>query len=168
MTATDKNDIQGDFCSMLFCVLSRSDRRLSDGRLTLLFGRPVARYYVKKHPLEGLAFSGCCDKGPGVFRRSFLMVDAYVGLSADHMLIFGAAGTVLILCVYAVICYFAGAYFIRKGVYTLSEKESAVYHRNHRLKRNCAVVALAFYMFARRRPRCFFTSKKERSDDMGC
>lgn len=72
MTATDKNDIQGDFCSMLFCVLSRSDRRLSDGRLTLLFGRPIDHYYVKKNPLEDIAFSGCCDKGAGVFRRPFL------------------------------------------------------------------------------------------------
>lgn len=79
------------------------------------------------------------------FTLPFLMVDAYVGLSADHMLMFGAAGAVLILCIYGVICYFAGAYFIRKGVYTLSEKELAVYHRNHRLKKKYAIVLILVF-----------------------
>ena len=68
------------------------------------------------------------------FTSPLLLVDAYVGLSADNMFIFGAAGAGIFLLIYAAVCYFLNASFIKKGVYTLNEKEAAIYQHNHRLK----------------------------------
>lgn len=73
------------------------------------------------------------------FTAPLLLVDAYMGLSADSMLLFGVIGAVAFLAVYAIICYFLNASFVKKGIYVLSEKESEVYYHNHRLKRICAI-----------------------------
>lgn len=68
------------------------------------------------------------------------LVDAYMGLGSDSLLIWGAMGAAAFLLIYAVVLYFLNASFLKKDVYSLSEKEAAVYRRNHKLKRTCAII----------------------------
>jgi hypothetical protein len=49
-------------------------------------------------------------------------------------------GAATLLVIYVVVLYFLNASLLRKGVYSLSERESTIYHRNHTLKRICAIV----------------------------
>lgn len=77
------------------------------------------------------------------FSFPLILADAGMGLSARSLLLWGTAGAAVFLLLYAVVLYFVNASLIRKGVYTLSERESAVYRRNHNLKRGCAAVLLA-------------------------
>lgn len=74
------------------------------------------------------------------FTFPLILVDAYMGLGSDSLLILGALGTVAFLLIYAIVLYFLNASLIKKGAYSLSEKESAIYHHNHKLKRICAIV----------------------------
>ena len=74
------------------------------------------------------------------FTFPLILVDAYMGLGSDSLLILGAMGAAAFLLLYAVVLYFLNASFLRKGVYTLSERESVVYHHNHKLKRTCTIV----------------------------
>lgn len=68
------------------------------------------------------------------------LVDAYMGLGSDSLLIWGSMGAAAFLLIYAVVLYFLNASFLKKDVYSLSEKEAAVYRRNHKLKRTCAII----------------------------
>ena len=77
------------------------------------------------------------------FTLPLLLADAYVGLSPDSLLLWGAVGAAALLLVYAVVLYFLHASLLKKGVYALPEKEAAVYYRNHKLKRTCAIVLAA-------------------------
>ena len=74
------------------------------------------------------------------FTFPLILVDAYMGLGSDSLLILGAMGAAAFLLLYAVVLYFLNASFLRKGVYTLPERESVVYHHNHKLKRTCIIV----------------------------
>ena len=74
------------------------------------------------------------------FTFPLILVDAYMGLGSDSLLILGAMGAAAFLLLYAVVLYFLNASFLRKGVYTLPERESVVYHHNHKLKRTCTIV----------------------------
>ena len=74
------------------------------------------------------------------FTLPLLLADANMGLALDSVLLWGSVGAAGFLPVYAVVLYFLHASFLRKGVYALSEKETAVYYRNHKLKRSCAIV----------------------------
>lgn len=74
------------------------------------------------------------------FTAPMLMADAYVGLSMDSMLILGAIGAAVLLLVYLIVCYFLNAALLKKGVYSLEEREREVYNQNHRLKKRCAAV----------------------------
>ena len=74
------------------------------------------------------------------FTFPLILVDAYMGLSSDRLLILGAMGAAAFLLLYAVVLYFLNASFLRKGIYTLPERESVVYHHNHKLKRTCTIV----------------------------
>lgn len=74
------------------------------------------------------------------FTFPLILVDAYMGLGSDSLLIWGSLGAAAFLLVYAVVLYFFNASLLKKGVYSLSEKEAAVYRRNHKLKRTCAIV----------------------------
>ena len=74
------------------------------------------------------------------FTFPLILVDAYMGLGSDSLLIWGAMGAAAFLLIYAVVLYFLNASLLRKGVYSLSERESAVYFHNHKLKRTCAIV----------------------------
>ena len=71
-----------------------------------------------------------------------LPYDTYLGIEAYTLFTCGAVLAAAALLVFAVVCWFLNASFIKKGVFTLSEKEAAVYIRNHILKRNCALVLI--------------------------
>ena len=74
------------------------------------------------------------------FTFPLILVDAYMGLGSDSLLIWGAIGAAAFLLIYTIVLYFLNASFLKKDMYSLSEKEAAVYHRNHKLKRTCAIV----------------------------
>ena len=81
------------------------------------------------------------------FTFPLILVDAYMGLGSDSLLIWGALGTAVFLLIYSVVLYFLNASFLKKSIYRLSEKEYSVYCYNHKLKRTCAIflaVLLAF------------------------
>ena len=71
--------------------------------------------------------------------------DAYQGLRAESWFGYGILTSAAALMLVAVVCHFLNASLLKKGVYTLSEKEAAVYHHNHRLKRICAIALLAVF-----------------------
>ena len=88
------------------------------------------------------------------FTLPLMLVDAFMGLGLDSLLLFGIPGMVLFLLVYAIICWNLNGSYIRKGVYSLGEKESEKYWHNHNLKRMCVVgcaialaCTLAFHAF---------------------
>ena len=74
------------------------------------------------------------------FTLPLVLVDAYMGLGSDSLLICGTIGASTFLLIYAVVLYFLNASLLKKGVYGLSEQEEAIYHPNHKLKRTCAIV----------------------------
>ena len=73
------------------------------------------------------------------FTCPLVLVDAYMGLGADSLLLFGLPGAAVFLLVYAVVLYFLNARLYRTDAYRLSEQKAAVYFHNHKLKRKCAV-----------------------------
>ena len=73
------------------------------------------------------------------FTFPLVLVDAYMGLGSDSLLIFGLTGAALFLLTYAVALYFLNARLYRTDAYRLNEREASVYHRNHKLKRKCAI-----------------------------
>jgi len=79
----------------------------------------------------------------GGFTAPLILVDAYLGLGADSLLLWGSIGAATFLLLYAVILYAVNASLLKRGVFTLSEKEAELYHHNHRLKRICALVLFA-------------------------
>lgn len=95
------------------------------------FKRKVINFAEKSIGLT-LAFIG--------FTLPLISVDAYMGLGSDSLLILGTMGASAFLLIYAVVLYFLNASLLKKDVYGLSEKEEAVYYRNHKLKRICAIV----------------------------
>jgi len=83
------------------------------------------------------------------FTFPWISMDAYVGLNADSMLLYGALSMVAFLMAYAVVLYFVNASLLKKEVYSLSEMETVIYRHNHKLKARCAagfliVVAITF------------------------
>ena len=74
--------------------------------------------------------------------------DTYMGITAESWLLYGAlpygAGAAL-LC--AVVCCVLTQALQKKGVYTLAQKEKAVYEHNFKLKRSCAWVLLGLLFF---------------------
>lgn len=66
--------------------------------------------------------------------------NAYMGLSAHHMLLLGLIGAGVFLLIYVVVCFFLNASLIKKGTYLLTGKEAEIYHHNHTLKKNCGVI----------------------------
>lgn len=74
------------------------------------------------------------------FTFPLILVDAYMGLGSDSLLIWGSMGATVFLLIYAIALYFLNASLLKKGTYSLSDKEAANYHHNHKLKRTCAIV----------------------------
>lgn len=88
------------------------------------------------------------------FTFPLMLVDAFMGLGLDSLLLFGIPGMALFLLLYAIVCWKLNASHIRKGMYSLGEKESQKYWHNHNLKRRCVVgcaialaCTLAFHAF---------------------
>ena len=78
------------------------------------------------------------------FTIPLILPDAYMGINSDSMLILGTIGAAVLLLIYSVVLYFLNAFLLKKDVYSLSEKETAIYKRNHKLKRTCAIVLVVF------------------------
>ena len=73
------------------------------------------------------------------FTFPLIMVDAYFGLGTDSLLIWGSVGAAAFLLVYAIVLYFLNASLLKKGVYSLTEEETAVYYHNRKLKKRCTI-----------------------------
>ena len=67
------------------------------------------------------------------FTFPLILVDAYMGLGSDSLLIWGAMGAAAFLLIYAIVLYFLNASLLKKGTYSLSERESTIYQHNHKL-----------------------------------
>ena len=78
------------------------------------------------------------------FTFPLILVDAYMGLGSDSLLIWGAMGASAFLLFYAIVLYFLNASLLRKGVYSLSGQESVIHCHNHKLKRICSIVLVVF------------------------
>lgn len=77
------------------------------------------------------------------FTLPLLPVDAYLGLGADTLLLWGCMGMAAALVLYAVALYFVNGRLLKQERFRLPEREAAVYARRHRLKRYCALGLLA-------------------------
>ena len=66
-------------------------------------------------------------------------VDAYLGLGADTLLLWGSIGAVAFLLVYAIVLYIINGSLVKNGAYSMTEEELAVYQHNRKLKKRCAV-----------------------------
>lgn len=69
--------------------------------------------------------------------------DAYVGLSGTTWLAAGAAYGAIGFVLCAVFCFFFTSSLLKRGVYTLPEKEATIYQYNFKLKRRCALMLIA-------------------------
>jgi len=131
-------------CQAIFMnrsFLSVEDAGLEEQELSW-FKRSVIGLAQKSFGLT-IAFLG--------FAFPWISMDAYVGLNADSMLLYGALSMAAFLVVYAVVLYFVNASLLKNEVYCLSEKETVIYRHNHKLKAGCAagfliVIAITFFI----------------------
>lgn len=77
------------------------------------------------------------------FTFPLVLINAYLGLGADSMLLFGLIGMAAFLVIYAVVLWFVNARLIRNGVYVLSDKEAQAYQYNHKLQKILAIILVA-------------------------
>ncbi len=80
------------------------------------------------------------------FTSPLMLVDAYLGLSAGSLFLWGIIGAGLFLLIYAVVLYFFHASLIKNGSYPLDEQKLIKFHHNHKLLGRCALV-LALLLF---------------------
>ena len=73
------------------------------------------------------------------FTFPLILVDAYVGLGADSLLIWGGLGAALFLGIYISIVYFLLGAWVRKGIYPVAEKDIPRYTHNRNLKKKCGI-----------------------------
>lgn len=79
------------------------------------------------------------------FTFPLVLMDSFVGLSPDNMLLFGSLGAAAFLLLYALVCHVWDASLLRRGFFTLEQREEQRYWARHRLRRRCAggtVIAL--------------------------
>lgn len=69
-------------------------------------------------------------------------LDTYSGLSAESWLQYGILCGVLMFLVYVVFCFFWNAYLLKKGAYSIGEKDREVYQSNHNLALKCTSFTL--------------------------
>lgn len=81
------------------------------------------------------------------FTFPLILVEAYMGLGPDSLLIWGAIGASVFLTVYAIILYYLNGSLLKKGIYTLPDRELQIHHHNRRLKKKCSIV-LAILLIA--------------------
>ena len=70
------------------------------------------------------------------FTFPLVLVDAYMGLGADSMLLFGAIGAAAFLTVYGVACWLVREGMLRRGM-TAPVEEDARCRHNHGLQKKC-------------------------------
>lgn len=68
------------------------------------------------------------------FASPLVMMDAYVGVSADNMLIFGIIGVAIALAVYSVVCFFVNGRLLKNGVCRPDAETEEKYFCNRNLK----------------------------------
>ena len=74
------------------------------------------------------------------FTFPLIMVDdAYLGIEAVSLVILGSIGAAAFMLIYAVGLYFLNGSLLKKGVYTLPDKEMTSYSHNRKLKKKCAI-----------------------------
>ena len=84
------------------------------------------------------------------FTSPLAVVDAYMGLGTDSMLIYGITGSVIALVIYSAICFFINGRLIKNGVCYPDTKTEEKFFHNRNLKLNvCTTTAivLAFTIF---------------------
>ena len=119
-------------CQAVFvnnALFSLEDSGLDEGALSCFRKRVIS--LAEKSIGLTVAFLG--------YTLPLILVNADMGLASESLLLWGAVGAAAVLLVYAVVLYFLNASLLRKGVYALPEKEAAIYHRNHKLQRRCAI-----------------------------
>ena len=65
--------------------------------------------------------------------------DTYVGLNADYWFGYGAMIAAVALLIVGIVCFSLNASLLKSGTCTLAEKETQIYHHNHKLKKKCAI-----------------------------
>ncbi|MBQ7086696.1 MAG: helix-turn-helix transcriptional regulator [Clostridia bacterium] len=70
------------------------------------------------------------------FASPLVMMDAYVGVSADNMFIFGIIGVAIALAVYSVVCFFVNGRLLKNGVCRPDAETEEKYFYNRNLKLN--------------------------------
>lgn len=81
------------------------------------------------------------------FTFPLVLVDAYMGLGTDSLLLFGGIGAAVFLTVYALIVFCINGSLINKGEYIFDEAEGNIYLHNRILKKRCASsVAIALVL----------------------
>ncbi|MBO5178453.1 MAG: helix-turn-helix domain-containing protein [Lachnospiraceae bacterium] len=80
------------------------------------------------------------------FTSPLMLVDAYLGLSAGSLFLWGMIGASLFLLIYGIVLYFFHASLVRNGSYPLDEQKLIKFHHNHKLLGRCAIV-LALLIF---------------------
>ena len=73
------------------------------------------------------------------FTFPLIFVDAYVGLGADSLLIWGTMGTALFLGIYVPAVYFLVGSWVKKGIYPIAEKDIPRYTYNRNLKKKSGI-----------------------------
>lgn len=122
-------------CQMIFLngtLFSVAEESLADDSVNS-FKRNVIRVAQKSVGLTAALFG---------FTAPLLLGDTYSGL-VESWPFFGALGAVLALAVYGTGGWFLNAALLKRGVYTLNEKEALIYRHNHALQRRCAWMLLA-------------------------
>lgn len=73
------------------------------------------------------------------FTFPLVMVDAYLGIEAVSFAILGSIWAAVFMLIYAVVLYFLNGSLLKKGVYTLPDKELTSYNHNRKLKKKCTI-----------------------------
>lgn len=73
------------------------------------------------------------------FTFPMIMVNAYWGLEANSLLLWGIICSAVFMIIYGVVLYFFNGSLLGKGVYSLSDKELENYNHNRKLKKKCSV-----------------------------
>ena len=68
------------------------------------------------------------------FTFPLVLVDAYLGLGTDSLLLFGGLGAAVILGLYAIAVFFVNESLLKKGVYGIGEQDGEKYSHNRSLK----------------------------------
>jgi len=140
--------VLGFFCGALFFVVgiimqivftNQAFFKVDDDELSDLGELNIFKRNVIKLTEYSIGLTVCLIG----FTFPLALVDAYVGLGASSMLLFGLIGSSAALIIYAVVCWFLNAHFLNSGVYTMTETEESIYRSYHRLKRNCALFLTA-------------------------